>query len=113
MTALQGEPLQASQPLEALGLANYVRLHVSRWKTMTALVPTGEGMARVTDVLEGPNGVLSALQVGPMLMSVRGVGEVKMLAMLGEAGVRHSRRQVRALTPMQRRALLDVIRWRS
>lgn len=111
MTALQGEPPQASQCREALGIANYVRGSIADWKRVTAALPPGEGVARVVDVLEGPNGVLTAMHVDALLMSVRRIGETKMTALINEAGIRHSRKQVRSLAPRQRRALIDVLKW--
>ena len=98
------------QCMEALAVANAIRMSNARLRREIAALDYEAGAAKVIAVLDEPSGPVGSIKVGMLLRCIHGVGELKMAQLLRHAGIFSVTRRVGTLTPRQRRALAQVLR---
>lgn len=109
MTALR-DPRQA---MEALKIANDVRLRIAEFRRTVASLPQHEGVIAVADAIENRNEetVLGSVRIRHLLLSIDLIGDAKARKMLLLAGIANPDRRLRDLTERQRHVLIGALEW--
>ena len=99
-----------NQKILALARANEVRVGVAGERRRIAYLSYVDGCRLLAEMLADPSEMLLSARIGWLLLSVRGVGRVKVSPLLNRAGVRSWDRHVRDLSDRQRRLLVEILR---
>ena len=103
-----------SQRLEALRLANVVRLEAARVKGEIAALGRIAGARRVAEMLRDPTNAIGALRMEALLLVIHKAGPWVVGAILTDARIPHGARlrRVREFTPRQRDVIAGLLeRW--
>lgn len=102
--------MSVAQQMSALELANRTRARSAEVRLEIACLSKESGRERLADLLCAHDERIDPIPVGRLLMTVRGVHDVKSGELLRAAGVLSSTKRVRNLTDRQRLALAQHLR---
>lgn len=100
------------QRLDALTLANKIRMDNARLRRQLAALTPHQGSVYVASLLLEPSGPIASFPIGRLLTSVNRIGERLMCQLLREAGIFSTTKRVGALSPRQRNALAELLQER-
>lgn len=103
MSAVIAPPRSLAQQMEALALANEIRMSRARLKR-----DISAGRVRARDVLEHPPGWAATMKVHPLLLAIPKLGRVKVNRILGDCRVSPSK-TLGGLSDRQRSALVAAL----